>query len=176
MMGYEVFKIVSKKHDGSLHRAWHENILLHDDGEVLIGGNSNTVVTEHDGKEWETKRPAIFYFDKNKWFNVVVLFSENDHFYYCNVSSPFTWENGELHYIDYDLDLIVSQDFSYVVKDEDEFEQNRKKYDYSNELQQDVINAKNELIDMIHLRQTPFNRTFIEDWKPKFFQLINRRS
>ena len=168
-----IFKIVSKKHDCSFHRSWEENFLLFDHRDVIIGGNYQTNVTESTSKIWRTNQPALFYFSKKHWFNIIVIFDENDYFYYCNISSPFTWIHNELHYIDYDIDIIVQADYSYEVKDETEYEENCQKYRYPRSIQVEIMRGKNELIEMIKKRDMPFNKTFIEKWRPKFFDLLN---
>lgn len=169
-----VFKIISKKHDNSLHRSWEENIILFNDHNILVGGNDRTIVLENDGKKWRTKEPALFYFSKIHWFNIILLFQENTYFYYCNLSSPFEWHNNELHYIDYDIDVIVQADYSFEVKDEMEYEENCLKYHYPESIQKQIMNGKNELITMIENRITPFNEQFIDKWKSLFLTRMKK--
>ena len=65
----ERFIIHSYKHNGNIHRAWDEAVLLDDCGEYLVFGNDRTKVFESDGRSWRTKEPAIMFFYKNKWYN-----------------------------------------------------------------------------------------------------------
>ncbi|HET6872705.1 MAG TPA: hypothetical protein VFH42_06920, partial [Sporolactobacillaceae bacterium] len=51
-------EIQSYKHDGSLHRTWDETLILSGSKETIIGGNNQTIVTESDGRKWQTKEPA----------------------------------------------------------------------------------------------------------------------
>src|SRR5690625_3059610 len=102
-----VVKIESLKHDGSFHRSWKENIILHADKDVIIGANHKTIVNEPNKKQWRTDDLAIVYFSKYHWFNIVILFkSESDYSFYCNMISPFTYDQGVIQYIDYDIDVI----------------------------------------------------------------------
>ena len=47
------------KHNGNIHRAWDEAILLEENNEYLVFGNNKTIVTKAEGITWKTKEPAI---------------------------------------------------------------------------------------------------------------------
>ena len=42
----------------------------------MIGVNDHTLVTESDGRRWVTREPAIVYFHKKYWFNVIAMIRE----------------------------------------------------------------------------------------------------
>lgn len=163
--GYERVKIVSLKHDGSFHRSWEENTVLEETKEGLIGMNNRTMVVEADGTRWLTEEPAIFYFYPDKWFNVIVLFTEDDYSFYCNVSSSYRKEGQVLSYIDYDVDLIVSSDLRYRFVDVDEFIFHRKKYSYPSKVVSNVQKASKQIVEAITKKADPFNASFVEKWK-----------
>ena len=88
MYNYQIgerFIIHSYKHNGNIHRAWDEAVLLDDCGEYLVFGNNRTKVLEADGRSWRTKEPAIMFFYKNKWYNVIGQLKSNGIYYYCNI-------------------------------------------------------------------------------------------
>ena len=63
--------IHSYKHDHKIHRSWDEAIFIDQTEEYTIFGNYKTQVTESDGRTWKTKEPAIMYFSKTDWFNII---------------------------------------------------------------------------------------------------------
>lgn len=138
--------IHSYKHDSKIHRAWDEAILLEIHDDYLIFGNEKTKVTESDGRTWRTKEPAVLYFFKDKWYNIIGQYKEDGIYYYCNIASPFIIEDGAIKYIDYDLDLRVFPDGSFKVLDCGEYKYHKSLMNYSKEL--DVI-LKSELSDLI---------------------------
>ena len=97
------YEIHSYKHNGCIHRAWDEAVLLEIHDDYLIFGNERTKVTESDGRMWRTKEPAILYFFKNSWFNIIGQYKKDGIYYYCNIASPYIIEDGVIKYIDYDL-------------------------------------------------------------------------
>ena len=77
--------------------------------------------------------------------------------YYCNVNVPPTFDGQVLTYIDLDIDVLVQPDLTYQILDLDEFEKNSALYDYSNEVRRNARQAVVELVQLIEMKQFPFN-------------------
>ena len=92
--------IQSYKHDGSLHRTWRDTMVLKTTENAVIGVNDHTLVTEADGRRWVTREPAIVYFHKKYWFNIIAMIRDNGISYYCNLASPYILDQEALKYID----------------------------------------------------------------------------
>ena len=80
------------------------------------------------------REPAICYFPKKKWYNVICMIRKTGVYYYCNIASPTLYDGEALKYIDYDLDLKVFPDGNYRILDEEEYKQHAKQMNYSKEL------------------------------------------
>ena len=107
---YENLKVGQKleihcyKHNGKLHRQWDEAVVLEINEDYIVFGNNKTTVIDSDGKVWKTKAPAIMFFYKDRWFNIIAQLKTNGLFYYSNIASPYVIDNNVIKYIDYDLD------------------------------------------------------------------------
>lgn|SRR5690625_1306720 len=152
-----IIAIQSVKHDGDLHRRWEENIILYQDDNLVVGFNDRTNVKERMKPTWRTNEPAIFYFDRRYWFNIIYLLTDQP-FYYCNLSSPFTYDQGILQYIDYDLDVIVGTDGSYEIVDQKEYAENGQFYQYPPSVRQAISTHLGILIEWITTNKGPFNQ------------------
>lgn len=164
------------KHDESIHRSWDEAMLLDVCKDYLVFGNNKARVNNSDGRVWYTKEPAIIYYFKNKWYNVITQFKENGIYYYCNIASPTIIEGRVIKYIDYDLDLRVFPDGTYKVLDESEYEYHRKKMGYSKEI--DII-VKQELKNLIKLYESgkgPFDKIEVKKYYDKYMLLIGNKN
>ena len=161
---HEKYIIHSYKHDGSIHREWDEAILLDDQGEYLVFGNNRTKVVESDGRSWKTKEPAIMFFYKNKWYNVIGQLKPDGIYYYCNMASPFILEEGTIKYIDYDLDLRVFPNGTFKVLDKGEYKYHKQKMNYPNSI--DIILKEDlaELIELVKKQCIPFDKGTIEHY------------
>jgi uncharacterized protein len=146
------------KYDGTEHRRWPARIaktvgplLILDavfDEEIqhnLLGTiASGTISTE--------------YYWLDRWYNVF-RFSDPDQKlknFYCNINVPPRFDGRVLNYIDLDIDVLVDPDLTYKILDEDDFEENAKRYPYPEDVQAQARAALAELIVLIESRSFPF--------------------
>lgn len=157
------------KHDGKIHRAWDEAVVLDIHKDYMVFGNNRTTVTEALGNTWKTKEPAIMYFFKDEWFNIIVQFKKDGIYYYCNIATPFILEEKTIKYIDYDLDLRVFPNGSYKVLDRMEYKYHKKIMNYSDELDQVINYALDDLIKKYRNHFFAFeaekNQNYLEQYK-----------
>ena len=159
---HEKFIIHSYKHNGNIHREWDEAIMLDDCGEYLVFGNNKTKVLESDGRSWKTKEPAIMFFYKKKWYNVIGQLKPDGIYYYCNMASPFIIEDGVIKYIDYDLDLRVFSDGAFKVLDRGEYKYHSKKMHYPVIIDSILKDDLSDLIEKVRNKEIPFDKGTIE--------------
>lgn len=150
------FQIHCYKHNGRIHRSWSEAILLEINKDYMVFGNNRTLVTtEMEGNTWKTKEPAIMYFFKNKWFNIIAQLKKGGISYYCNIASPFIIEENTIKYIDYDLDLRIFPSGDYKVLDRMEYKYHKRIMKYSDKLDQSINKGLEELISL-YIRKTVY--------------------
>lgn len=135
------------KHNGKIHRAWNEAILLEEHKDYMVFANDKTQVIESEGNVWKTKEPAIMYFFKDKWFNIIAQLKKDGIYYYCNIATPYIIEDNTIKYIDYDLDLRVFPTGEYKILDRLEYKYHKKIMNYSDDLDYVIKNALSELIN-----------------------------
>ena len=140
------YQIQCYKHNGKIHRSWDEAVVLDIKKDYIVFGNDRTKVTESEGTTWRTKEPAIMYYFKNKWFNIIAQIKKDGIYYYCNIASPYIIEEGTIKYIDYDLDLRIFPKGEYKVLDKLEYQYHKKKMGYSEDLDLVVTTALKDLI------------------------------
>lgn len=153
--------IQSYKHDKSLHRTWRDTMVLKTTDTALIGVNDHTLVTESDGRRWVTREPAIVYFHKKYWFNIIAMIRDNGVSYYCNLASPYVLDEEALKYIDYDLDVKIFADGEKRLLDVDEYELHKQEMGYSPDI--DFILKENVkiLVDWINTVKDLFHKLIL---------------
>ncbi len=134
------------KHNGSIYKAYDEAILLDDKKDYMVFGNNKTMVFKAIGSAWRTKEPAIMYFFKDKWFNIIAQMKKDGIYYYCNIASPFIIEENTIKFIDYDLDLRVFPNGQYKVLDRLEHNYYKRIMNYSDDLEKVILNSLDQLI------------------------------
>ena len=160
------------KHNGTIHRTWDEAIILEETEDYIVCANNQVKVTESNGRSHKTKEPAIMFFYKKRWFNIIAQLKSFGLFYYCNIASPYTVDGNIIKYIDYDLDLRVFPDGGYKVLDRNEYKYHKKIMRYSDEIDLIVKKELAALIDIKKNQEFPFNEEKINEYYKIYQDLI----
>lgn len=163
--------IQSYKHDGHFHRNWRDTMVLKASENAIIGCNDHTLVTEADGRRWVTREPAIVYFHRHYWFNIIAMIRDTGVTYYCNLASPYTMDKEALKYIDYDLDIKVFPDGEKRLLDVDEYEAHATEWNYPLEIDQILRGSVHELIRFVDEEKGPFAPGFVDLWYKRYQEL-----
>lgn len=150
------------KHNGIIHKSWKTAYILDIKDDYIVLGNENVLVTKEDGRTWRTKEPAIMFFYKKRWFNIIAQIKSNGIFYYCNIASPYIIENKTIKYIDYDLDLRVFSDGAFKILDRNEYNFHKRLMKYPKEINYIIKNELSSLIEMKKSGASPFDTKVIE--------------
>lgn len=165
--------IQSFKHNGILHRTWKESMVLKVSEDILIGGNNHTLVTESDHHRWVTREPAIIYFHRRYWFNVIAMIRDTGVVYYCNIASPYVIDREALKYIDYDLDVKVFADGEKRLLDLNEYEENKRRWHYSSTTDKILKHNVKVLVYWINHQLGPFSKEFIDIWYGRYMEMLH---
>ncbi|MBR2577796.1 MAG: DUF402 domain-containing protein [Erysipelotrichaceae bacterium] len=169
-IGGNVF-VQSYKHNGSLHRTWSKALVIDVKDDFAVVVTDHSWVVEADGRRWLTKEPAIcFYYDR-RWFNIISMVRKSGIYYYCNIASPSLYDGEAIKNIDYDLDVKVFPDESYVILDQNEYDYNKEKMNYPDSIKEIIDKELKELIAMIEKKEDPFNFTYINNYIMKYFEM-----
>ncbi len=161
------------KHNGKLHQVCNEAIVLDIDEDKIIVANYKAKLTESDGRSYHAKEPAILFFYKKRWFNVIGQLKEFGLFYYCNIATPYIIDGNIIKYIDYDLDLRVFPDGGFKILDYNEYNYHRKLMNYPNDIQMIIKTELSNLIDIKRKNEGPFTPGLIEKYY-KIYQKMTK--
>lgn len=142
-------------------------VLIENDKEI-IGVNDKTLVTNNDLSSFITKERGLFYFSKERWFNIIHIDDETNPYYYCNLSSPFKKEGDILTYIDYEIDIKVDANYNYKILDLEEYETNRTYFNYSDQLDKRLKENMNDLITIIKNKELIFSKKTLNTYYKKY--------
>lgn len=172
------YQIQCYKHNGRVHRAWSEAVLLDKTNEFMVFGNNHTVVTEAGGNTWSTKEPAIMYFFYNHWFNIIAQLKKDGLYYYCNIATPFIIEEDTIKYIDYDLDLRIFPTGEYKILDFLEYKHHRKNMHYSEDLDRVIRRSLDDLIALYRKKFLCFQSDIAKNYYQQYihFKEKNKNS
>jgi len=125
---------------------------------IFVGEFENDVSHSHLGL---IRRGTISYeyYWLDRWYNIFRFHEPDGNFrnYYCNINMPPTYQNNVLDYVDLDIDVLVRDDLSLKMLDEDEYRRNSEVFNYPDELKASVERSLEELLNLIRNREFPFN-------------------
>ena len=162
------------KHDGSLHRIWDRGLVLENNDDYLVIATKRAKVTENNGRKWFTKEPAVTIFSKKEWWNVICMLKKDGICYYCNIASPAIIEEGNIKYIDYDLDAKLFPDGGIRVLDEKEYLHHKSIYNYNDDLDEVLRYQTKVIVERMKKREFPFEEQLIRSYFDQFLQMIKR--
>ena len=150
------YEVHCYKHNGKINQASDEAIVVDITDEYIVCINNKVKITERDGRSYRTREPAILFFYKNCWFNIIAQMKSFGLFYYCNIGSPFLIDENVIKYIDYDLDLRVFPNGGYRILDNNEYKYHKKIMKYPPQIDYIVKRELNKLIEMKKNNAGPF--------------------
>ena len=163
------------KHDGRMHRIWDAVLVTQETDEYIVVASNRTKVIEHDFRIWHTKEPAIMIYFKNYWFNVIAMMKDVGITYYVNLASPFVIDKGVVKYIDYDLDMKLFPNKQIKIIDVREYAYHRKKYGYSDEIDEILRYNLKAIKEMMVAKEFPFDNKTIEKFYGGFLEMTKKR-
>ena len=165
------YQIQCYKHNGRIHRSWNEAIVLDIKKDYIVFGNNRALVINAEGTSWRTKEPAIMYYFKDKWYNIIAQMKKDGVYYYCNIASPFIIEEETIKYIDYDYDLRIFPTGEFKILDKLEYNYHKKLMNYSDELDSVIKNALSELIKDYQSNKIMFNEQVNKEYCRQYLQI-----
>lgn len=152
------------KHNGKINSISDRITVIDILDNCIVCGDFKTTITESDGSSHKTKEPAIMFFYKNRWFNILAQLKKQGLFYYCNIATPYLIDEHIIKYIDYDLDLRVFPDGGFRILDRNEYNYHKKVMNYSDELDLVIRTQLSELIEMKRANKGPFEPGIVEKY------------
>lgn len=159
------------KHDGKINSISDKITVIDIKDDYIVCGDYKTTIMESDGSVHKTKEPAIMFFFKNRWFNIIGQLKEYGIYFYCNIATPYIIDDNALKYIDYDLDLRVFPNGSFKILDRMEYRYHKKQMHYSNRLDFILKYELGDLIDMVRAKEFPFDKRIIELYHEEYERL-----
>lgn len=169
-VGDSIF-VQSYKHNGTLHRTWSKAFVIDVKNDFVVAVTDHSWVIEADGRRWLTKEPAICFYYDNRWFNIISMIRRSGIYYYCNIASPSLYDGEAIKNIDYDLDVKVFPDKTYLILDKNEYNYHSEKMNYPDNIKKIIDEELKDLIKKIEAQEDPFNSTYINNYIMKYFEM-----
>ena len=163
--------IQSYKHNKTIHRVWKKSVVLEATQNYVVTANDRTKVIEADGRTWHSKEPAICVFFDDYWFNVIAMLKDDGIHYYCNLASPYVYDEEGIKYIDYDLDIKMYPSKRIRILDRQEYEDHKISMSYPLEIDDIIMYYMGILKEKLQKNEFPFNDHEIKSFYQTYLNL-----
>lgn len=111
-----------------------------------------------------TRAPAVFCAPRGDWWHLHYN-GDTTHFsHFIDIVTPPVWvSDNRYEMIDLDLDVVVHQDGTVEVEDEDEFEIHQVRYQYTDEMIDGALRATREAVAALEEHREPYFQV-AESW------------
>lgn len=149
----------SCKHDGRVNRGWPARLKRREGTLLVLEGTFAEEVRHALIGTIESGTLSTEFYWTDRWYSVFRFQSPSGRLlkFYCNINTPPRLEADTLSFIDLDVDVLVENDFSYTVLDEEEFERHAEIYDYPPAYRARVREALAEILRLVESREFPFS-------------------
>ena len=116
---------------------------------------------------WHTNR-LLLLIEPKKYYSTIYFWQDDSNefmCYYINFQSPFQRSHSGFDTLDLELDIIINPDYSWKIKDLDDYQKGIECGTILHEWTQEIEVAKDEVFDRIANRHYPLNNSW-SNWKP----------
>jgi hypothetical protein len=146
------------KYDGAAH--WIQPFTaISDDGNLLVAQyRARTPIYTSRG-EFRSPYDSRVYFWRDRWYNVFRLSRPGCGLalWYCNITTPPSFDGCQIGYVDLDLDVAVRPDGCTDLLDRDEFATHQRLYGYPRDVIERAERAAEEVTALARSKEFPFN-------------------
>ncbi|WKZ40903.1 MAG: DUF402 domain-containing protein [Anaerolineales bacterium] len=152
------------KADGTVYRSWTAMIESVTTDSIVTIGRAGSFVHNVNGGTFKIENHLRAYYWFDRFYNLIEVFETTGELLeiYVNIGSPAKFENGVLHFEDYELDVSKYPPNPAEIVDDDEFAEAVVKYSYPQEFQEKmyaVARKALEIADNWQAKPCPFGET-----------------
>lgn len=146
------------KYDGTAH--WIQPFqVVSDDGNLIIASYKARTPIYTSRGEFRSPYDSRVYFWRDRWYNVFRLSRPGCQLalWYCNVTTPPSYDGQQIGYIDLDLDVTVRPNGCIELLDQDEFDEHQKRYGYPQSVIDQAEQAARDVAELARAGGFPFS-------------------
>ncbi|MBI5964779.1 MAG: DUF402 domain-containing protein [Chloroflexi bacterium] len=116
---------------------------------------------------WHTNR-LLLLIEPQKYYSTIYFWQDDSNeflCYYINFQSPFQRSHSGFDTLDLELDIIIKPDYSWKIKDLDDYQKGIECDTILPEWTQEIEGAKNEVIERLAVKQYPLDNSWL-NWRP----------
>jgi len=156
MTGGSAYRVESRSFDGRTSWQWEAEFVGRAPSLLVLHSTAGDAITSGSrAHPWPADTLQFYWSDR--WYNIRAALRDGEpYFYSCNVAMPAGFSEGQVTYIDLDLELAVTDALSARLEGEDDFKRNAVAMGYPPDVVQRAQDAVQELQSLVRAGRPPF--------------------
>lgn len=144
---------------GNLKKSWKCRKLDVEGSTLILLGKFAEDVRHDDLGLVREDTLSYEYFFPDRWYNIFRFEEPSGTLrnWYCNITMPPEIADHTVNYIDLDIDVLIWPDGSFKILDVEEYEENARKHDLSDDAREQVSLALTDILAAFRDEKFPFN-------------------
>lgn len=144
---------------GELKKSWKCRRLDVEGSTLILVGEFSENVNHNELGLISAGTLSYEYFFPDRWYNIFRFEEPSGTLrnWYCNITMLPEIADHTVNYIDLDIDVLIWPDGSFKILDIEEYEENARKHDLSDDAREQVSLALTEILAVFRAGQFPFN-------------------
>ncbi len=115
--------VVATKYDGVESFSWTAGLIRNTGTSLSLRAEEGTVFQSAHHGPFSLESNSVIHLFRHRWYNVSAHLTCDGNIvsYYCNIATPYTFDGRVARYVDLEIDVVVSADGDYSIRDLDEF-------------------------------------------------------
>lgn len=139
------------KRDGQRRGSWQATVESVSNDRIVTFDQPGNLVTDPIKGNWQAQQAIRAYYWLDRPYNLLEVYRPNGELeeIYVHIASPIVLKNGEIHFTDYELDVVKPAGETTKIVDEDEFEEATVRLGYSPEFCESCWQTARALISLV---------------------------
>ncbi|QCT74787.1 DUF402 domain-containing protein [Macrococcoides canis] len=153
------YNVNTYKYDHTIHYSWKSELIEENESYILLKSLPPRKLIHHTrGQTFVYDNASLEFISKSDGYTINIdIYRNGDIEYYCNICSLPILKENNIDIVDLDIDMIIDKEGKYYFVDEDEFEINKIKYQYPDNLITEVSHLKEKLESLYRSKVFPFD-------------------
>jgi protein associated with RNAse G/E len=148
--------VESRSFDGRSVWQWEASFVARAPSLLILHSNQGDDITSL-GRNYPWPADTLQFYWSDRWYNIRAALRDGEpYFYSCNVAMPAAVSDGHISYIDLDLEVAVTDELTWRVEGEDDFQQHAAVMHYPPDVVRRARDAVQELQSLVRAGRPPF--------------------
>jgi len=150
------YRVESRSYDESVAWEWQAEYVGRAPSLLVLHSNAGDAIRSGD-RAYPWPADTLQFYWSDRWYNIRAALRDGEpYFFSCNVAMPAGFSDGQVSYVDLDLEVAVTDGLSERLEGEADFQRNAAAMHYPPDVVRRAQDAVQELQSLVRAGRPPF--------------------